>query len=143
VEDLLGYPRDAWMTEDELWLDVLHPEDRDRMTAADAGARANLSTLHEEYRMTARDGRIVWVSEHAAVARDEATGNLYWQGVMIDITARKHAEEALAASERQYRSVFDAATIGLLTIDLAGCVRDANNAAELALGYTHEGLRGV
>src|SRR5437899_1006451 len=35
IEDLLGYPRDAWLTDDELWLDVLHPEDAERMIAAD------------------------------------------------------------------------------------------------------------
>ena len=35
IEELLGYPYAAWLTEDELWLDVLHPDDRDRMVAAD------------------------------------------------------------------------------------------------------------
>lgn len=143
VEDLLGYELGAWMTEDELWLDVLHPDDRERMAETDAAARANLTSFYAEYRMIARDGRVVWVSEHAAVARDEATGSLYWQGVMVDITARKQAEEALAASERQYRSVFDAATIGLITLDLAGCVRDANHAAERSLGHAPGELAGV
>ena len=115
VEQLLGYPREAWLTEDELWLDVLHPDDRERMVAADIAARSALAPHFAEYRMIARDGRVVWVSEKAAVVKDELTGTVYWQGVMVDITERKNAEEALAASERQYRSVFDAATIGLLT----------------------------
>jgi len=142
IEDLLGYEHAAWLTEDELWLDVLHPEDRDRCAAADAEARANLSELYAEYRMVHKDGHVVWVSEHAAVARDEATGELWWQGVMIDISERKQAETALAASERQYRSVFDAATIGLLTLELDGRVRDANPAAEHALGHRPGTLAG-
>ena len=135
IEDLLGYEHAAWLTEDELWLDVLHPEDRDRCAEADAHARATLSELYAEYRMIHKDGRVVWVSEHASVVEDESTGKLYWQGVMVDITARKDAELALAASERQYRSVFEAATIGLMTLDLDGRVREANHAAERALGY--------
>src|SRR4051812_15103248 len=143
IEDLLGHEHAAWLTEDELWLDVLHPDDRDRCAAADAEARANLSELYAEYRMIHKDGRVVWVSEHAAVARDDATGILYWQGVMIDIPARKRAEDALAASERQYRSVFDAATIGLLTLELDGRVRDANPAAEHALGQRSGTLVGT
>jgi diguanylate cyclase (GGDEF)-like protein/PAS domain S-box-containing protein len=142
IEDLLGYDLAAWLNEDELWLEVLHPDDRDRCAAADAEARANLTELYGEYRMIHKDGHIVWVSEHAAVGRDEATGLLYWQGVMIDISERKRAENALAASERQYRAVFEAATIGLLTLELDGRVRDANPAAEHALGYAHRALAG-
>jgi diguanylate cyclase (GGDEF)-like protein/PAS domain S-box-containing protein len=143
VEDMLGYPPAAWLTEDELWLDVLHPDDRARMAEADARARASLSTLFEEYRMVASDGRLVWVSEKAAVAKDELTGLVYWQGVMVDITDRKLAEEALAASERQYRSVFDAAAFGLMTLDLEGRVLDANPMLELVLGYPPGALHGL
>lgn len=143
IEDLLGYERAAWLNEDELWLDVLHPDDRERMVEADAHARGTLSSLFAEYRMIARDGRVVWVSEKATVVVDETTGTSYWQGVMLDITDRKQAEEALAASERQYRSVFDAATIGLLKLDLTGRVLEANQVAEHVLGYPAGALVGV
>jgi diguanylate cyclase (GGDEF)-like protein/PAS domain S-box-containing protein len=143
IEELLGYEHAAWLNEDELWLDVLHPDDRARCAEADAHARATLSELYAEYRMIHKEGRIVWVSEHASVVADESTGKLYWQGVMVDITARKDAELALAASERQYRSVFEAATIGLMTLELDGRVRDANHAAERALGYPAGALAGT
>jgi diguanylate cyclase (GGDEF)-like protein/PAS domain S-box-containing protein len=143
IEHLLGYPRDAWLTDDELWLDVLHPADRERMAAADTAARASLSPLFAEYRMVARDGRVVWVSEHAAVVTDDASETRYWQGVMVDITARKETEEALAASERQYRSVFDAATMGLMALDLDGRVLEANPITERTLGYDAGELAGV
>lgn len=101
IADLLGYPREAWLTEDELWLQVLHPDDAERMTAADAHARAHLQPLSAEYRMIARDGTIVWVSEKSAVVEDEETGALYWQGVMVDITERKRIEEELTAARRK------------------------------------------
>ena len=143
VEQLLGYPREAWLTEDELWLDVLHPDDRERMIATDIAARSALAPLFAEYRMIARDGRVVWVSEKAAVVKDELTGTVYWQGVMVDITDRKRAEEALAATERQYRSVFDAATIGLMTVDLEGRVLEANSVVEQVLAHPPGSLAGV
>jgi diguanylate cyclase (GGDEF)-like protein/PAS domain S-box-containing protein len=143
VEGLLGYPREAWLTEDELWLDVLHPDDRERMIAADIAARSALAPLFAEYRMIARDGRIVWVSEKAVVVEDEKTGTKYWQGVMVDITDRKSAEDALAASERQYRSVFDAATIGLMTVGLDGRVLEANAVVEHVLGHPPGSLAGL
>ncbi len=104
IEDLLGYPYAAWMNEDELWLDVLHPDDRERMVAADAEARRTLSSLFAEYRMVHRDGHVLWVSEKAAVVKDESSDAMYWQGVMVrDITERKQVEAALAASDRQFR----------------------------------------
>ncbi len=143
IEQLLGYPRAAWLNEDELWLDVLHPDDRERMTAADIAARTALTPHFAEYRMIARDGRVVWVSEKAAVVKDELTGTLYWQGVMVDITDRKSAEEALAASERQYRSVFDAATIGLMTVGLEGNVLEANTVVEQVLAHPPGSLAGA
>ncbi len=98
IEDLLGYPLSAWLDEGELWLHVLHPEDR-FMVERDAEARRTLSPLFAEYRMIARDGRVVWVTEKASVVEDPATAKLYWQGVMVDITARKQAEEALVAAK--------------------------------------------
>src|SRR5439155_11421010 len=80
IEDMLGYPREAWLTDDELWLQVLHPDDAERMMRADEDARRTLSSLFAEYRMVARDGRVVWVSEKATVVQDEAGGAVYWQG---------------------------------------------------------------
>jgi diguanylate cyclase (GGDEF)-like protein/PAS domain S-box-containing protein len=95
IEALMGYPREAWLNEDELWLQVLHPDDAERQAAQDEHARATLTPLFAEYRMIAKDGRTVWVSEKAQVVVDEATGVSYWQGVMVDITDRKQTEDEL------------------------------------------------
>jgi diguanylate cyclase (GGDEF)-like protein/PAS domain S-box-containing protein len=142
IEALMGYPREAWLNEDELWLTVLHPEDAERQAAQDEHARATLTPLFAEYRMIARDGRVVWVSEKAQVVVDEATGVSYWQGVMVDITDRKRAEEALAASEQQFRSMFDAASIGVMTLDLDGRILEANPMLEQVCDYPAGALHG-
>jgi diguanylate cyclase (GGDEF)-like protein/PAS domain S-box-containing protein len=142
IEPLMGYPRHAWMGEDELWLQVLHPDDRERMAHEDERARGTLSPLFAEYRMVARDGRVVWVSEKAAVVVDEETGVSYWQGFMVDITERKQTEEALAASEQQFRSMFDAASIGVMTLDLDGRILEANPMLEQVCQYPTGALHG-
>ena len=142
VEDLMGYPREAWLDESELWLHVLHPDDAERMTREDEEARRTLAPHYAEYRMIARDGRVVWVSEKAAVVVDEATGVSHWQGVMVDITERKAAEEALAACEKQFRSVFDAASIGLMTLALDGRILQANPMLEHVCDYPGGTLEG-
>ena len=142
IEDLMGYPREAWLNDDELWLRVLHPEDAERMVHEDARARRTLSSLLAEYRMIARDGRVVWVSEKATVVEDATSGLIYWQGVMVDMTERKRAEEQLAASERQFRSIFDAASIGVMTLGLDGRILEANPMLERVCDYPSGGLHG-
>jgi diguanylate cyclase (GGDEF)-like protein/PAS domain S-box-containing protein len=130
IERMLGYPLSAWLDESELWLQILHPDDRDRLVAADEEARREMKAMSEEYRLMHRDGHVVWVSERSAVVRDVSTDTLYWQGVMVDITKRKLAEEALAASELKFRSLFDAAAIGVFTLGLDGKIIQANPTIE-------------
>jgi diguanylate cyclase (GGDEF)-like protein/PAS domain S-box-containing protein len=142
IEAMLGYPRDAWLTDDELWLHVIHPDDAERMTNADAEARANFDTLFAEYRMIARDGRTIWVSEKASVVKDPISGTTYWLGVMVDITDRKATEEALAESERRFRSIFDAAAIGVMTVALDGHILEANRTLEEVCDYPAGALNG-
>jgi PAS domain S-box-containing protein len=107
IENLLGYPLSDWLGEGELWLQILHPDDAERMRRADEEARRLLKPLSAEYRMIAADGSVVWVSEKAAVVEDEATGTTYWQGVMVDITARKEAEAQRELALERLRAALD------------------------------------
>ena len=74
--------------------------------------------------------------------KDESSDALYWQGVMVDITERKRAEAAMAASERQFRSIFDAAAIGVMTIGLDGRIVEANPTLEQICEYPPGALNG-
>ena len=143
VEPMLGYPLHEWLDESELWLRILHPEDRDRLVAADENARKHKLTLSEEYRLLHREGHVVWVSERAAVVPDVSTGTLYWQGVMVDITTRKRAEQAMADSELKFRTLFDAAAIGVFTLALDGRITEANATIEWLGRYDEGALSGV
>ncbi len=143
IEKMLGYPLSEWLDESELWLRILHPEDRDRLVAADENARKHKLTLSEEYRRLHRDGHVVWVSERAAVVPDVSTGTLYWQGVMVDITKRKRAEQAMADSELKFRTLFDAAAIGVFTLALDGRITEANATIEWLGRYDEGALRGI
>jgi len=60
-----------------------------------------------------------------------------------DITERKRAEEALRASEEQYRSIFNASADGVLLMDREARVIDVNPAFTQLFGYTREELAGT
>ena len=64
--------------------------------AAYLAGRAGGEPFTLEYRLVARDGRVVWFSDSAVVVHDPIGQPLYVQGVMLDITNRKEAEEQIA-----------------------------------------------
>jgi diguanylate cyclase (GGDEF)-like protein/PAS domain S-box-containing protein len=92
IEQMLGYTSEEWQNE-KLWPKCLHPDDRERVLAADKRFEAGGEPFREEYRLLAKDGSVVWVREEAVLVRDEAGDPLYWQGVLYDLTERKALEE--------------------------------------------------
>ena len=72
IEGLLGFPPEAWISDQGLWAARLHPEDRERVLAGERRAHAEEAALDAEYRMIAADGSVVWFWERAAIVRDAA-----------------------------------------------------------------------
>ncbi len=104
-EELFGYTPEERQANPTLWRELLHPQDRDR--AVEAAQRSyDEGGFSEDYRMVARDGRIVWVHDETVLIRDEDGKPLFWQGVMYDISEQKRAEQELAqALEMERRAV--------------------------------------
>jgi PAS domain S-box-containing protein len=95
--DLIGYSTEEIEADPGLWRKILHPEDRERVLAADAESNRATSgqRFSMEYRMIRKDGDIVWVQDEATLVRPEGR-DPYWQGFLLDVTERKRAEERLA-----------------------------------------------
>jgi diguanylate cyclase (GGDEF)-like protein/PAS domain S-box-containing protein len=93
VESLLGYPPADWLEDPELWIRILHPDDADRVLDARRRSNQRGTKFHTEYRMCASDGRTVWV-RHDAVLVGSGESSV-WQGILLDITDRKRAQEEL------------------------------------------------
>jgi PAS domain S-box-containing protein len=93
--DLLGYTQQEWETNESLWVERIHPDDVDRVL--EVNARSNETGEHYfiEYRMRAKDERVVWLRDEAVLVYDDDGAPLHWRGIMLDITAQKEAEEKL------------------------------------------------
>jgi signal transduction histidine kinase len=105
VDDMLGPGAPTWPGRGRRWGDHIADEDR-AMTLA-----ACLSTIESgqerslDYRIERADGRTLWVRDAIHVVRDDREPKEL-RGVMVDITERKRAEQALRKSERQYSEAF-------------------------------------
>ncbi len=98
IQELLGYTADEWTADPTLWLQRIHPADRDRMVLLekDDTERTDAKGQRSEYRLIARNGQVVWVIDDEAVISRDADGRpSVVQGILVDISDRKDLEDQL------------------------------------------------
>jgi PAS domain S-box-containing protein len=104
VEQLLGYPAEVATGDPEWWAQALHPDDRERVLAEWSRSDETGEPYTGEYRLISADGRTVWIRDEAVLLRDDAGEPVHWQGVMVDVTDARQANDDLARAldlERQ------------------------------------------
>lgn len=112
ITEILGYARDEWLADPASWEHALHPDDRERALAMVRGAIAHGAGYGAEYRMLARDGRVVHIRDQAAIVSGP-TGEPEVIGLAFDITREREIETELAEEVGVRESV--AASLARLT----------------------------
>ncbi|MEA2557512.1 MAG: hypothetical protein QOG88_1050 [Actinomycetota bacterium] len=102
--ELLGYTVEDWISNPDLWWTLVHPDDVAAITAAqERHAHLKDHVFDEEYRMIRKDGRVIWVRDIASTVFDDNGVGLFAQGFLMDVSARKEAEQVLEASAMRER----------------------------------------
>jgi PAS domain S-box-containing protein len=140
-EAMLGYPAETEILDEEHWLRMLHPDDRERVLAEELRTDETGEPYRIEYRLIARDGRVVWVHDEATLARDDEGNALYWLGVQYDITEQKRTEEELRQSEERFKVLAQEVVEGIILSE-NGKIIDANRSVTEMFGYALEELIG-
>jgi PAS domain S-box-containing protein len=95
------------------YLAAIHPEDQTRVQAALAKAMAAPDGRFEiDYRLQRAAGSARWVAARGRAVRDESGQVVRLPGVVIDITARKRAEEAVLEGVQRLQLVLAASNLG-------------------------------
>ena len=107
IAEVTGYSPSEWAEQPDLYLRLLHPDDRDRVVPELERASTGAPVRSLEYRLLARDGRAVWVREDSATVRDSKGEPLYVQTFLRDVGELKRGDdrrELLQSAEREAAS---------------------------------------
>ena len=113
VERTLGYTRQEWLAQPDIWMELLHPGDREPTLAAHDLHNRTGQPWNRDYRLIASDGSAVWFRDMATLIRDAEGRPLYWHGMQTDITALKRVEEDLRAARDDLERRVEERTVAL------------------------------
>ena len=91
-----GYTPDDFYSSRVPYSSVVHPDDLERVaTEVQQYTRENVAEFPQEYRVVTADGSIRWTDDRTWIRRDAKGAVSHYQGIVLDITERKRAEEQL------------------------------------------------
>lgn len=139
VETITGYSLDRFVGEDYIgWGDIVYKDDLATLVELVDHAVETHSQFDVEYRIVNTSGDLRWVHEIGKCVLDSYGTPAWVDGVIMDITDRKLAEESIRESETRYRTLFECASDAIMIHDLDMKFLDANTLACDRLGYTRD-----
>jgi PAS domain S-box-containing protein len=102
MDELFGLPAGERFPTSSRGFELVHPDDqRGHREKVAAAAREGGTWQHTFRVIRPRDGKVVWLEEHAHAAQDAATGKLSMAGLVWDVTERKNLELSLQEADRR------------------------------------------
>jgi PAS domain S-box-containing protein len=104
--ELFGLPK-TYEPSFDIWLDIIHPDDRDPAMDNINRAIEEHKFLENEYRIIPPNGKEIWIAAIGSTVYDEDGQPTRMSGICLDITERKKSEKDLIDSEGLLRGLFD------------------------------------
>jgi diguanylate cyclase (GGDEF)-like protein/PAS domain S-box-containing protein len=148
----IGLPPGTTSSTFEEWLEFVHADDRDHVRESISRSLEASDCFDCEFRIVRVDtGEVRWIFSRTKVTRNEDGTAVRSVGAHLDVTERKHAEDALRESEERFRLAAEAAGLGVWDYDavlqrrewsgrlreILGLAADAEPTLECAMSCIH------
>jgi PAS domain S-box-containing protein/diguanylate cyclase (GGDEF)-like protein len=126
------------------WLDMLHPDDRERLRSASIEAAVKGTRVDVEYRLRRPDGAWMHIRQVIEPLQEQsaAAEPSRWFSTLQDVTEQKRAEEELRESESLKGAILESSLDALITIDRQGRITEFNPAAQETFGISRQRALG-
>jgi len=103
VKDLFGYTAEEFLSGNVPYASVVQQGDLKKTIEKSSIYKKNekKNEYTQEYRIFTKDGKIKWVADHTFIRRNEKDEITHFQGIVLDITERKKAEEELRRTMKE------------------------------------------
>ncbi len=119
--------------------EVVMPDDLDRIRSAVVTAVRERTYYRVEYRIQSDDGTIRWVQDNGCPSFKE-NGSVRWlDGILLDVTERKRAQEGLMQAEAQVEAQVEARTTKLRELSAALTMEEQRERSQIA-SAVHDNL---
>ncbi|GEM_PF-322324 len=155
ISEWTGVPAERFIKESELFIKMVHPEDRARLTQFLDAISEGHSHRSASFRLTNIDGSFRWI-RFSAMPYQEMSGHCFYLFTMVDINDEMDSLLALKDASQRYRIFTEQSSVGVICFDRAGTVVESNERlAEILgvkldrivgknlLGYSHPVLKGL
>lgn len=120
IIDMLGYPQEMFISDSRFFSTLIHPDDRDKSEAEIQGwvKKNHPGVLHLEFRCRRADGQYSWIHDSVVCVKTIGDENSwYMSGVMMDVSARRNAEEQLRQSASHLNALFNNSLQAFILLD--------------------------
>ncbi|MEZ4483048.1 MAG: PAS domain S-box protein [Syntrophotaleaceae bacterium] len=109
-----GYTPEELLSGEVPFASIVYPADLERVAVeVETYANRGEDRFKQEYRIVTKQGEVRWVDDSTVVERNAEGQASHYQGILIDITERKQAEEKRRLSEERLQSLFRVAPAGM------------------------------
>jgi len=140
VKNIFGYTAEEFIKGEVVYRDIIYSEDLEFVSEEVERyiSKKDKNEFTQEYRIVTKDKRVIWIDDRTFIRRNDAGQVTHFEGLILDVTDRKKAEEAVKKSEVQYRLLAENITDVVWVRDFDLNLTYVSPSIEFKSGYSAE-----